>query len=115
MGYVVNIPQNRAAALNFHTNQRPRPFYTQGAYFSTLQKSWTSGYLETWNRSSCSLAPTKREAGTGGKTTTRPEYVGKARDYEMDFPLTPADCAGAGLYVFTKRTWHGSSFIRLLQ
>ena len=35
------------------------------------------------------------------------EYVGKARDYEMDFPLTHADCAGAGLYVFTKRRGPG--------
>ena len=31
------------------------------------------------------------------------EYVAKARDYEMDFPLAHADCAGTGLYVFTKR------------
>ena len=28
----------------------------------------------------------------------------------MDFPLTHADCAGAGLYVFTKRRGPGVGF-----
>jgi len=73
------------------------------------------GYLETWGgrptttptKPTGSLAPTKPESGKGSKTRTRPEYVGKARDYEMDFPPTHADCAGAGLYVFTKRRGPG--------
>ena len=76
--------------------------------------------LEAWEgrpttKPTGSLAPTKPESGKGSKTRTRPEYVGKARDYEMDFPPAHADRAGAGLYVFTKRRGPGSAFIRLLQ
>jgi len=80
-----------------------------------LQKSWNLGHLETWEgrptttptKPTGPLAPTTPESGKGSKTRTRPEYVGKARDYEMDFPLTHADCAGAGFYVFTKRRGPG--------
>src|SRR5207248_3701685 len=85
--------------------------------------SWKLGYLERWKsrptttltKATGSLAPTKPESGKRSKTRTRPECVGKARDYEMDFPLTHTDCAGAGLYVFTKCRGAPVGFIRLLQ
>jgi hypothetical protein len=68
-----------------------------------MLETWKSRPKTTPTGLTGSLALTKPESGKGSKTRTRPDYVGKARDYEMDFPLTPADCAGAGLYVFTKR------------
>ena len=72
-----------------------------------ILKGWKSRPTTTPTRATASLAPTKPESGKGSKTRTRPEYVGKTREYEMDFPPTHADCAGAGLYVFTKRRGPG--------
>ena len=68
---------------------------------------WKSRPATTPDQGDWFIAPPKPESGKGSKTRTSLGYLGKARDYEMDFPLTHADCAGAGLYVFTKRRGPG--------
>src|SRR4030095_10065691 len=117
---------NNAARNVFGASDRGR-LRSRGPFLKatrlSLQKSWKLGYLEKWRSRPATtrdqgdwfISPRKPERGKGSKTRTRPEYGGKARDYEMDFPLTHADRAGAGLYVFTKRPRPGSAFIPLLQ
>ena len=68
---------------------------------------WKSRPATTPDQGDWFIAPRKPESGKRSKARTRLDYIGKARDYEMDFPLTHADRAGAGLYVFTKRRGPG--------